>query len=130
VKNITSFNTEAIVFVVEQDQVRRLLGMYLAAVGLNVRTYSTCDEFLARHDSSQTKYLVLDMYDPGIKGPIIYRQKFIEGDLSGENLGDFQGMPVKSWLSYELFLSTKRRSNAVILDSADGAFLNGRELEL
>jgi hypothetical protein len=49
-KKASALNKESIVFIVERNDVRRLLGMYLAAAGLNARTYPDCDEYLARHE--------------------------------------------------------------------------------
>jgi hypothetical protein len=129
-KDTASLNTESIVFVVEQDQVRRLLGMFLAATDLDARTYSNCDEFMARHDSSRTEYLVLDMLFPGMEGLIIRRRETGNEELSEKTPVYFQGTPIKSQQSCESFLFTNRLSNTVISDSADGAFLNARELRL
>jgi hypothetical protein len=126
-KEISALNTEPVVFVVERDEVRRLLGMYLVAVGLDARTYCNCDEFLARHDSCRTQYLVLDIPFPGMDGLIIRRGETLDGGLSGENQAIFQLIPVKNQQSYESYLFTRRPSNAEMVDSADGAFLHIRE---
>jgi hypothetical protein len=128
-KDISAPNTEPVVFVVERDEVRRLLGMLLAAVGLDARTYCNCEEFLARHDSCRTQYLVLDIPFPGMEGLIIRQGETMDGGLSGENQAIFQLIPVKNQQSYESYLFTRRPSNAVIGDSADGTFLHVRELK-
>jgi CheY-like chemotaxis protein len=125
--DISSLNTESIVFVVEQEDVRRMLGMLLASISLDARIYPNCDEYLTRHNSSQTQYLVLDMPFPGMDGLIIRQQ---DTDSTGKNQAIFQGTPVKNQQPCESFLFRKQTSNAVIMDSADGAFLNARELRL
>jgi two-component system response regulator FixJ len=62
-------NSESIVFIVDDDEaVRRSLEMLLTAVGLKAKTYSSCEEFLAQYDPSQTGCLVLDIRLPGMDG--------------------------------------------------------------
>jgi FixJ family two-component response regulator len=113
-KDISALNTESVVFVVEHDEVRWLLGMLLAAVGLDARTYSNCDEFMARHDSCRAQYLVLDMQFPGMEGLIIRQQRTSKTDLSETKTSDFQLIPVKNRRSCESFLFRPHSSNAVI----------------
>jgi hypothetical protein len=107
-KNISSLNTESIVFVVEQDEVRRLLGMLLAAVGLDARIYPSCEEFLARHDSCQAQYLVLDISFPGMEGVIIRQRKTLDADLFEKKPAEFQLIPVKNRQFCESSPLTKR----------------------
>jgi FixJ family two-component response regulator len=62
-------NSESIVFIVDDDQaVRRSLEMLLTAIGLNAKTYASCEEFLAQYDPSDSGCLVLDIQLPGMDG--------------------------------------------------------------
>jgi DNA-binding NtrC family response regulator len=116
VKQITGINTESIVFIVENNIVRRMLGMYLAAAGLDARIYTSQEDYSARHDSSRTQYLVLDMQLPGMDGAILWRQKIVDQGLNEKNSETFQLIPIRSkWLDNAL-LSMRMISRDVVSD--------------
>jgi CheY-like chemotaxis protein len=121
-KNISTANTESIVFIVENDTTRRMLKMYLAAVGLNARTYTNSEEYAAWHDSSSTQSLVLDMQLPGMDGAILQRQIIVDKDLVQKNSETFQLIPIKNKQSFESLLLTRFASRDAILGGAEDAF--------
>ena len=109
-KDITSINNESIVYIVADDTTRRMLKMYLAAIGLNARAYASSEEYYARHNPARTQYLVLDMQLPGMDGAILKRQKITDGQLTEENSENFTLIPIKNQRSCQpLFL--KRFAN-------------------
>jgi two-component system, LuxR family, response regulator FixJ len=62
-------NIDSTVFIVDDDQaVRRSLEMLLTASGMCVKTYASCEEFLAQYDPVQPGCLILDMRLPGMDG--------------------------------------------------------------
>ncbi len=61
--------TEPVVFIVDDDdQVRKSLGQLIEAVGFNVSTFASGQEFLDSFDFSCPGCLVLDVRMPGISG--------------------------------------------------------------
>lgn len=66
---------ETAVFVVDDDvSVREALTNLLRSVGLNVATFSSADEFLARKPSSTPSCLILDVRLPGLGGLDLQRE--------------------------------------------------------
>ncbi len=61
--------TEPVVFIVDDDEeVRKSLGKLIEAVGFNVRTFASGQEFLESFDFSRPGCLVLDVRMPGMSG--------------------------------------------------------------
>lgn len=66
--------TQPIVFVVDDDAaVRKSLDMLLRAVGLEVKTFASAQEFLAALDPAQPGCLILDVRMPGMSGLEVQR---------------------------------------------------------
>jgi two-component system, LuxR family, response regulator FixJ len=60
---------EPTVFVVDDDEaVRKALKLLIESAGMQVETFCSADEFLARHDLSRPGCLVLDIRMPGMSG--------------------------------------------------------------
>lgn len=60
---------EPTVFIIDDDQaVRRSLDMLLTAGGLQVKTFGSCEDFLAQYEPMQKGCLVLDIRLPGMNG--------------------------------------------------------------
>jgi CheY-like chemotaxis protein len=116
-------NKESIVFVVQQEDVKRMLGMYLAAVGLDARIYPDTEDYLALHDSSRTQYLVLDMQLPGMDGAILQREKIATEESNEITSETFRLIPIQNILSCESFLSGRFASRGVIVDGVDNTIL-------
>ena len=61
--------TEPVVFIVDDnEEVRKSLGKLIEAVGFNVRTFASGQEFLESSDFSSPGCLVLDVRMPGMSG--------------------------------------------------------------
>lgn len=123
-KNASAANTESIVFIVEDDTTRRMLKMYLAAIPLDARVYSSSQDYTARHDSSCTLSLVLDMQLPGMDGAILQRQKIVNEELVEKNSETFQLIPIKSRQFSKSFLSARFASRDAVLDRVEDTFRN------
>jgi hypothetical protein len=119
-KDITSVNTESIVFIVGNDTTRRMLMMYLAAMDLDARTYSSHEDYLAQHDFSRIQHLVLDMPLPGMDGAILQRQN-IDEERAEENTGTFRLIPIQN-KRHRGPLLTRFASRGAILDGTDITF--------
>lgn len=62
-------HAEPTVFVVDDDfDVRKSIMLLVRSVGLNVKSFSTCREFLDNYDSDGSNCLVLDVRMPGMSG--------------------------------------------------------------
>jgi FixJ family two-component response regulator len=72
---------EAIVFVVDDDaSVREALRGLIRSVGLDVETFASAQDFLARPRAERASCLVLDVRLPGLSGLDLQR-RMAEGDL-------------------------------------------------
>jgi FixJ family two-component response regulator len=71
---------EAIVFVVDDDDsMRAALRSLIRSAGLDVETFASAQEFLARPATEQTSCLVLDVRMPGLSGLDLQRQMAASG---------------------------------------------------
>ncbi|NQV70650.1 MAG: response regulator transcription factor [Pseudohongiella sp.] len=73
--------TPATVFLVDDDEdLRRVIALWLESVGMNIQEYATAEDFLACYESSQSGCLLLDIYLPGMSG-LELQQELIEKDI-------------------------------------------------
>jgi FixJ family two-component response regulator len=62
-------DSESLVFVVDDDDsIRKALARLMRSVGLNVETFGSADEFLAREPHPGPACLILDIRMPGLSG--------------------------------------------------------------
>jgi FixJ family two-component response regulator len=72
---------EALVFVVDDDvSVRKALARLIRSVGLNVETFASSSEFLARGPHGGSACLILDVRMPGLSGLDLQKELAASGD--------------------------------------------------
>lgn len=73
-------DAEALVFVVDDDDsIRKSLARLMRSVGLNVETFGSAGEFLAREPHSGPACLILDVRMPGLSGLDLQRELAASG---------------------------------------------------
>lgn len=118
-KDVSAANTESVVFIIENQTTQRMLKMYLAAVGLDARVYSSFEDYMTRHDSTCTQSLVLDMQLPGMDGAILHRRKIVDENWVEKNSETFQLIPIKNKISCESLLFSRFASRGKILEGTE-----------
>lgn len=122
IKNRAAANTESIVFIIENQTTRRMLKMFLAAVGLDARTYSSSREFQALHDTARIRFLVLDMQLPGMDGAILQRQETVDQNQNDENSETFKLIPIINKSSRKSILSSRFTFGDAMLKRAEKSY--------